>query len=281
MLGEASPDDFPAVFAAFAAYMVAAGFASTTQHKYRYELLCWVCDCCWVRGLDPITATEVDISRYIVSLPAHGKKRGDAARALKAFGSWLAGRYRADDPAREIRIPRDRATPAPELTDEAVQQLLAAAFRQEPRRGWAMMLALATGARVGSLVAIRREDVHLTDASGPWIWFDKAKGSRPYAVPLNARGRAASAHLLSLGHDPIIGVGAARFRQWVHAAEESAGLERVWPHLLRHTFASKVARAGDVEAWRRLMGHSDLTQWPRYVHAADERLRAAIEAADR
>jgi site-specific recombinase XerD len=270
-------DGFPALFAAFAAFMVASGLAERTRHKYRYELLCFVCDWCYLAGIEPHRVSEQDLTRYIVSLPAQGSKRGDAARALKAFYSWLDGRERIGDPSVELKIPRARSTPAPELTEEATRSLLAAAFHQEQRRGWSMMLALETGARVSSLVAVRREDVHLEDASGAWIWFREAKGSRPYAVPLSARGRAAARHLLDGGLDPIVGVGAARFRQWVHAAEEAAHLDRVWPHLLRHTFASKVARSGDVEAWRRLMNHADLSQWPRYVRASDERLRAALE----
>jgi site-specific recombinase XerD len=274
-------DDFPAIFAAFAAFMIASGLAETTCHKYRYELMCFVADFAWLNEIDPVHITEQELTRYIIGLPAQGKKRGDATRALKAFYRWCDGRYRTDDPAAEMRIPRDKAPPAPELSDEACQRLLAAAFRQEPRRGWAMMLALATGARVSSLTAVRREDVHLDDAQGPWLWFREAKGSKPYAVPLNVRGRTAARHLLDGGLDPIIGVGPARFRQWVHAAEQSAHLDRIWPHLLRHTFASKVARSGDVEAWRRLMNHSDLSQWPRYVRASDERLRAAIETGDR
>jgi site-specific recombinase XerD len=270
-------DDFASIFAAFAAFMIVSGLAETTRHKYRYELLCFIVDHAYLNGIDPIHATEQDLTRYVVSLPAQGCKRGDASRALKAFYSWLDGRYRTGDPSVELKVPRERSTPAPELSDEATHRLLTAAFRQEQRRGWSMMLALETGARVSSLVAVRREDVHLEDASGPWLWFRNAKGSRPYAVPLSARGRVAVRHLLDGGHDPIVGVGAARFRQWVHAAEEAAHLDRVWPHLLRHTFASKVARSGDVEAWRRLMNHADLSQWPRYVRASDERLRSALD----
>lgn len=282
MLPDASPapvdvETFPALFAAFAAYMAAVGLAETTRHKYRYELLCFAADYAYIAGVDPIGATEQEITRYVVSLPAQGRKRGDAARALKAWFGWLEGRHRSDSPATSLRIPRDRPTPAPELSPDAERRLLRAAFRQEPRRAWSMMLALATGARVSSLVEIRRVDVHLDDSAGPWLWFRTAKGSRPYAVPLSTRGRMAARHLLELGHDPIVGVGAARFRQWVHAAEQSAHLDRVWPHLFRHTFASKVARSGDVEAWRRLMNHADLSQWPRYVRAGDERLRAALE----
>ena len=113
----------------------------------------------------------------------------------------------------------------------------------------------------------------------PWVWFDETKGDRPTPQPLNRRGAIAARELATLGHDPILGVGAAQFRQWVHAAEQQAGLERVWPHLFRHTFATKVAAAGDAEAWRRAMGHADLSQWPRYVASSDEAVRRAVNGA--
>jgi site-specific recombinase XerD len=74
----------------------------------------------------------------------------------------------------------------------------------------------------------------------------------------------------------LIGVGAERFRQWVHAAEQEAGLDRVWPHLLRHAASTRVARSSDPETWRRFMNHADLSQWARYVAGTDERVRAAI-----
>jgi integrase len=74
----------------------------------------------------------------------------------------------------------------------------------------------------------------------------------------------------------LIGVGAERFRQWIHAAEQEAGLGRVWPHLLRHAASTRVARSTDPETWRRFMNHADLSQWARYVAGTDERVRQAV-----
>lgn len=270
--------DFPELLRRFDSWMQARGWAATTRRKYRYELLCFV-DWCALHSLELETISEDGVLMFLAALPARGSKRGDASRAVKAFYRWAAGRLRIDNPSSDVVIPRSKAAPAPVLGCVDERLLLRAAFVQEPRRGWAIVLALATGARVASLTAIRPEHVHLFDPTGPWLWFATAKGDRPYALPLNRRGAIAAAHLLALGHDPILGVGSARFRQWVHAAEQSAGLERVWPHLFRHTFATKVAAAGDVEAWRRAMNHSDLSQWSRYVAGSDQQLRAATSGA--
>jgi integrase len=134
-------------------------------------------------------------------------------------------------------------------------------------------------------------DVHL----GPDARLDllETKGGKPYSVPLERAGVVAAGHLLdrlrrggsseasedaSVGERPpyLIGVGAERFRQWVHAAEQEAGLGRVWPHLLRHAASTRVARSSDPETWRRFMNHADLSQWARYVAGTDERVRAAV-----
>ena len=99
------------------------------------------------------------------------------------------------------------------------------------------------------------------------------------AYPEGPTGGAPSARCaqpLRPAESTLIGVGAERFRQWVHAAEQEAGLGRVWPHLLRHAASTRVARSSDPETWRRFMNHADLSQWARYVAGTDERVRAAV-----
>jgi site-specific recombinase XerD len=272
--------DFPIALRAFDAAMVVAGLAEVTRRKYRYELTRFWCDWCAVDGLDLFTATRTDLNAYVVSLPAHGSKRGDATRALKAFYRWLAGEHRLDDPSEPIRIPKPKLGEAPTLSTADEVRLLSAAFRKEPRRGWAITLCLYTGARVASLAAVRPQDV---DLELKRITFVVAKGDKPYSVPMGKPAVVAARYLIDearlYGRPTLLGVGAARFRQWVHEAEQSAGLDRIWPHLLRHEYSNRVAAHGDPEAWRRLMNHSDLSQWARYVHAPDERLRAAVPGA--
>jgi site-specific recombinase XerD len=50
-------------------------------------------------------------------------------------------------------------------------------------------------------------------------------------------------------------------------------------HSLRHSFGSRLGAAGtDGETLRSLMGHADLRTTQRYLHAEEERKRAAVEA---
>jgi integrase/recombinase XerD len=268
---------FPAVLRRFDRHLDVLGRADATRRQYRYELLRWWTDHLFAAELEVADVRPADVEEYLGALPRHGSKRTDAIRALRALFAWAVVEGEVDrNPIAHIPIPRPRRGPAPDLSDDDLRRLLRAAFRRERRRGWAILLCYVTGARVGSLVAARPSDVHL----GPDARLDllEAKGGKPYSVPLERAGVIAARHLLSDQHRSghMIGVGAERFRQWVHAAEQEAGLGRVWPHLLRHAASTRVARSSDPETWRRFMNHADLSQWARYVAGTDERVRAAL-----
>ena len=269
---------FPAVLRRFDRHLDVLGRADATRRHYRYELLRWWTDYLFPGELEVADVRAGDVEAYLSALPRNGSKRGDALRALRCYFAWAVVEGEVDrDPAAHIPIPRPKIAPAPDLSDDDLRRLLRAAFRREPRRGWAILLAFVTGARVGSLVAARPSDIHL----GPDARLDliEAKGGKPYSVPLERAGVIAARHLgleSRLYTDRLIGVGAERFRQWVHAAEQEAGLGRVWPHLLRHAASTRVARSSDPETWRRFMNHADLSQWTRYVAGTDERVRAAV-----
>jgi len=295
---EMEPRPFPAVLRRFDQHLDVLGRADTTRRKYRYELLRWWTDYLFAAELEVADVRAADVEDYLAGLPRHGSKRSDALRALRAFCSWAVVEGELDrNPVAHIPVPRPKIAPAPDLSDDELRRLLRAAFRRERRRGWAILLCYVTGARVGSLVAARPVDVHL----GPDARLDliEAKGGKPYSVPLERAGVIAARHLAGptnprpVNHDrpsaetlvassaprsnhTLIGVGAERFRQWVHAAEQEAGLGRVWPHLLRHAASTRVARSSDPETWRRFMNHADLSQWARYVAGTDERVRRAV-----
>jgi site-specific recombinase XerD len=233
--------DFPAVLRRFDRHLDVSGRAESTRRKYRYELVRWWTDHLFPSELDISTLGRREIEAYLADLPARGSKRGDAIRALRAFFTWaLASGEVSSNPIAHIPVPRPKLGPAPDLGEQELRRLLRAAFRREPRRGWAILLCYVTGARVGSLVHATPSDVHLDEA--PRLDLLRAKGDRPYSVPLERAGEIAVRHLLHTADGRLIGVGAERFRQWVHAAEQDAGLPRVWPHLLRHAASTRVAR---------------------------------------
>jgi integrase len=90
-----------------------------------------------------------------------------------------------------------------------------------------------------------------------------------------ARGRDLFVHHV-MGGRPSRGA----FYNRLRAACESVGIFGVHPHSSRHTFGTRLGEADvNVKKIQRLMGHQDVKMTLRYIHPADETLRAAVELA--
>ena len=54
------------------------------------------------------------------------------------------------------------------------------------------------------------------------------------------------------------------------AAQEAGITKRIYPHLLRHSFATHLLEQGtDIKIVKELMGHNNIKTTERYVHIAD------------
>lgn len=254
-------------------WMQLVGLRERTRRAYRYWVLRFETET--LRDLDEMS--EDDIVAWLATLPKTGPTRRAALQALRCWCRW---RRRDPDPTGRLHVRRpDPATEMPTLEPEEVRAILGAAFRRSARRGWSLLLLATTGLRVGSLVALEPRDV---DLAGGRLHIRRAKAGRTYVVPLTRPSLIACAHLIveaeAEGRETLVGVGEEQVRVWLRQAAAEAGVRRrVWPHLLRHTVATRVAQVTDVETLRRVMGWSDLSMVRLYVHPDVERQRAALE----
>ncbi|MFI7442963.1 tyrosine-type recombinase/integrase [Nonomuraea indica] len=217
----------------------------------------------------------------------------------------LAGWVQVDPMAASTVTARQRGGLRPErraLTREQAQGLVGAAraLERSPREGRRdqrmelrdalIVLLLATvGPRVSELVRANVEDFFTNDGVRYWRIF--GKGGRTRDVPLPAvvaesldayleRGRAAvsdKALLLSwrgrrLARGDVQGV-----IDRVQARVDPAQRRTVTPHGLRHTTATHLlADAVDMDAVRRVLGHSDLSTLGRYRDELPGELEVAM-----
>lgn len=245
------------------------GYSDKTRRSYRRLVLNFLADTLLVERWNAIT--EDDVIDYLAALPAQGAMRGQYLRALKKWGEYLEDREICWNPTKELQIPEKKYGAAPTLSTEELTRLTIALAWREPRRAWTLLLLYGTGARISSVCALTPEDIHLEDPAH--VNFREVKGGRPYAVPLGRLSRAAVEALLP----NLVGVGPTRVRQWFDEAEQDTGI-KLWPHLLRHSFATDlIARGADMRAVQELGGWSSLEMVSRYASVSDRRKREAVE----
>ena len=76
-------------------------------------------------------------------------------------------------------------------------------------------------------------------------------------------------------------VATSQLRRSVKRYARDAGIdevERVSPHTLRHTFATRLYReSGNIRMVQKALGHSDLSTTMIYTHIVDEELEGAMK----
>jgi site-specific recombinase XerC len=238
-----------------------------------------------------------DVARFLASPQAQA--RPDAApkkattmntlrSSLRGFFSYChkAG-FIPQDPTRLLRralcgAPPPRALPGDE-EERLLAALAAAAEGDEARRDHAMIqLMLATGLRVGSVVALNLEDLDLDQGE---VWLRRTKGDRPERVFL---GQAIREHLrgylagktpgpvFTTRHGVRLNTRQVgrRFAAWV----KQAGITRpASPHSLRHSFATNLLRrTGDILLVKEALRHRSIMSTLVYARPDEERLRRAL-----
>ena len=232
--------------------------------------------------------TREDIADFLGEERADGKKSSTRARRAIAIRTWLRYLHErhliAKNPA-ELMDPPRRAQPLPRiLTEDEVTALIEKVDGLDPRslRDRAILEILyGCGLRVSELCNLKMEDI-IADGELLRIF---GKGSKMRVVPIGgAAGRALNAYFASAretfthGNRAEQHVFATRLakpftRQGIfkiikqRAAAVGIALERISPHVLRHSFASHMLNHGaDIRAIQELLGHADIGTTQIYTH---------------
>ncbi|HMG37254.1 MAG TPA: site-specific tyrosine recombinase XerD [Blastocatellia bacterium] len=231
-----------------------------------------------------------DLVDFLGSLRARGLSDRSIARTLVAvrgfFKFLLLDGHIERDPGLDIDLARHWKRLPKFLASDEVEKLLEApdVTLDTGIRDRALLETLyATGIRVSELVSLRASDLNLD--LGYALVF--GKGGKERTVPLNRsavswieRYMPARARLLAGKSSRLLFIdsnGQALTRQGVwsltsgHA--KKAGLGRVSPHMLRHSFATHLLEnEADLRSVQVLLGHSDIATTQIYTHVTSERL---------
>jgi integrase/recombinase XerD len=278
---------------AWADYLsVERGLATGTVESYMREALRFL-ERLASSGLSLGEATRTEVRELL----AHGKHRGLGPGTLRRRLVALRSLYRylqaeagfVHDPTADLDSPRGWKRLPGQLSLQEVDRLLAAPDTATTLglRDRAMLEVLyATGLRVSELVRLRLADLDLE------VGYLKTmgKGRKERIVPL---GDAAAGWIrkylergrpdLAGGEDPpwlfLTHRKAAMSRQafWLLLRKHGrrAGIQqRLYPHLLRHSFATHLLEGGaDLRSVQAMLGHADISTTQVYTHLTRERLR--------
>jgi integrase len=175
-------------------------------------------------------------------------------------------------------------TPPKALTTEQVVALLRGAETRGPRDHALVHVGLH-GLRIGELCALDTTDL-AWDAGALTVTVRYGKGGQPRQVPLEPGAAGVVRRWLGVrrprGDGPLWVTDSGR-RLSVRAARHAittagaAGGVRVHPHMLRHTFLTRLARAGWDEALLAdLAGHRTTATVRAYTRSAGQDRRAAV-----
>ncbi len=242
-----------------------------------------------------------DIQRALAKLHAGGLAPRTLAVTLSAWRSWFRYLAKTDASINPTVFTGLKAPKAPKrlpnaLTEtEAVQLVVPAdAEKTSPTsaRDQAMFEVLyGCGIRIGELIGLDLGDVDLANSEIRVF----GKGRKERVAPLGAPAcNAISAWLAERASNVVGAPEAALFlgargerisAPVVRRALKSRALERgisshVYPHRLRHSFASHVLQSsGDLRAVQELMGHASIASTQVYTHLDFQHLAKVYDQA--
>jgi site-specific recombinase XerD len=249
-------------------------------------------------GGEPLKVDRHVLRRHLARLMEAGVASGSLTRKVSTIRGFyryleLAGHLEAS-PLQGVRGPRRPRRLPSFLSNEDVSALVAAPQTDTPLglRDRALMEFLyAAGVRVSELVGLNTADANLSDG----LLRVRGKGRKERVVLIGRLARRALTAYLREGRPRLAtGAEAALFLNHKGGRLSARGVEglvrkyalaagldqRIFPHLLRHTFATHMLEGGaDLRVLQELLGHASINSTQIYTHVTERAKRRTIEAS--
>ncbi|HEY5673260.1 MAG TPA: site-specific tyrosine recombinase XerD [Malonomonas sp.] len=269
------------------------GLARNTLEAYGRDLATYLDFLQQLAVTAPDKISQQQILQFLAAQKSAGLSPRSRARTLSALRTFhrflLSEKYAELDPTALIESPR-ALQPLPKLLSQAeVERLLAAPQGESAlilRDRALLELLYATGMRVSELVGLRLGDLKLdigcVNAFG--------KGGKQRLIPV---GEVALEILRDYLHNGRPKLQTSVIAEQVFLNRQGRGLSRqgfwktlqryalmagitqnVYPHMLRHSFATHLLENGaDLRAVQTMLGHVDISTTQIYTHVIQERLK--------
>lgn len=239
--------------------------------------------------VDWLTVSEVEeltISQYkdyIIYLSSSGIKSTSVntnMRAVKAFYNFLIDEDLIGDCSRKLKLIKQQKQEIIPLSDDEIGRLLGCfdiSDELELRNKCFTLLMLDCGLRRSELCRLKVSDVDLVQKS----LLINGKGGKQRLVPMgDLTFRCLESYFHRTAHARSGKISAPFFldrrgngidinviKMVFQDLKERTGIQRLHPHLLRHTFATLyLVDGGNLEMLRCLLGHSSISITQIYLH---------------
>jgi len=199
-------------------------------------------------------------------------------RSLRAFLSWgYSEGYIAENIPARFKLPKAQRKTIDVLTDEEVGRLFACfdLRTMTGARNYAICaLMLDSGLRLNEVVTLSIGAVHVLEGYA----IINGKGNKQRLVPLGLNSKRALARYVGrvpqgeqktpfFLKDNLTPLRQSTVKQFFRKLKTRAGIPRLRPHLLRHSFATRyLDNGGDIYSLQQILGHTSLEMVKRYVH---------------
>lgn len=228
-----------------------------------------------------------------LAVPRHGAQFHARGNGASAHFFPLAGRngILEKDPSAFMEMPRQGLTLPHVLDQHTVSKLLESIDIQDIPLGCRdralLEMIYACGMRVSEIINCKLESF---DADEAFVRV-RGKGDKTRLVPIGTSALDALKAYLDHGRPKLVKPGTKshifltvrgrpltreRVRQILQERARAAGIDQhVFPHILRHSFATHLLENGaDLRIIQEMLGHSDIATTQIYTHLEQQRLNS-------
>ena len=260
-------------------------------------------------NIDSVKASPENISYYIEFLIDNKISPRAIARKLSALKGYynflLSEKIITTNPTILIQKPKFSAQLPNYLNEEEFTKLISYIMNSPGsdfiRLKSMILIIYSAGLRVSELVSLRLSDLEIDlkimEAKNSEILV-RGKGNKERIVLLSKKAIAALNDYLII-RDMFLRTGKTKINIYLFPSKSNTGYmtrqnfalllkkaayeaglnsSKISPHVLRHSFATKLLSSGaDLRVVQELLGHSDISTTQIYTHIDNKRLKSAME----